>query len=80
MTLYVFKCEECGQELDRDFPMGEAPQFIRSDCDEKGKANVKCYRVFLPLSHRWVDGRKGAEMVKEQAHDIRTSGKYDIAY
>ena len=76
--IYVYKCDECGDELEREFPMGDAPQFIRSDCDRNGKMSVRANRVFLPLQHRWKDPRPHSEAIIEGARAIKDSGQFEI--
>lgn len=76
--IYVFKCEECGEQLEREFPMGEAPQFIRSDCDRNGKMKVRANRVFVPLMHQWRDGRKGVRDRVDEARAIREDPNKEV--
>jgi len=34
MALFDYKCESCGEVLERDFPVGKAPQTIKCSCGE----------------------------------------------
>ncbi len=44
-----YKCEECGKVVERyseDFPDGNFPSFILSDCEETGKHYATMKRVW----------------------------------
>lgn len=44
MTIYAYRCEQCSEQIDQDFPMGEQPETVKCPaCGETAR------RVFEPL-------------------------------
>ena len=84
MTTYLYRCAVCGAEMERQFPMGEAPHEIiepvtREEHNRAHKPGV-LKRVFVPLAHRWRDGRKGADDVLERKRNIDSNPSLEQVY
>lgn len=40
--LFDYSCKSCGEVLEKDFPIGEAPSSIECECGERAKRSFGC--------------------------------------
>jgi putative FmdB family regulatory protein len=42
MPTYNYKCDECGQEQEREFPMSDIKQRVKCECGKMARKMIAC--------------------------------------
>lgn len=56
MVLYSYKCEVCGQSVDKHFKMGKAPSSVKCFC---GSRAFRTYAISVMVPHPTSEARSG---------------------